>query len=282
MISKEVLLLRVATFLLVLVVLVGCGQTAQPETSTTIQPSSPTSDESQDVGSDAGELLTQIESYIAYQPPFSPVKLVVGSQGVSIEAAFGIVTPIGTFELGTQIPLDSRNEEAFILVLRDHSKGIDTAYEIRGNEQVTIVVDGLTEITLNLSGNTITVDIKEGDIIEISGLEISVPSCSSARPTQLRGGMDVLVIAEEVNVRSLPNVPESSGANVIGTVTGGTVLTIVDGVACSHDGYWWKVQRGGHRGMDSRGNLQRHINPTQARSFCLRSNCRRNFPHFQP
>jgi len=99
--------------------------------------------------------------YVAYKPPILPVKLVIDPSEVSIEGDASIVTPIGTFSVGANVPLVKSDE--IVVILRDRNRGTDQVYSVRSGRSVSVLTNGRTEITIGSDG-VVLVDITEGRV----------------------------------------------------------------------------------------------------------------------
>ncbi len=154
-------------------------------------------------------------------------------------AAF--VTPIGVFRIGASKPLISTGRDDLVLVLREMASGTESVYRIKGGQTARIVIEGRTH--MEITTKEVTINVTSGQIIQV--LPIDPPrsvGCPSIEISQLAVGMQVIVEEYWVNMRSSPEVPSDWGANVINKYAKGTLLIVVDGPACAHGGYWWKVQ----------------------------------------
>ena len=84
---------------------------------------------------------------VSYKPPLLPIRLVVNTDGnVYAEAEGSIVTPIGEFSIGAELPINEKNSR--IMIVRDTQKGTFTATRINlpdeqatGIENPAVVID---------------------------------------------------------------------------------------------------------------------------------------------
>jgi WD40 repeat protein len=99
---------------------------------------------------------------------------------ISVGGSVGFVTEIGVFKIGANIEANTepaQNETLLFIRHRVAGGVVDTAYRIGTDEDVTVVIDGLT--TINVSNHKVTIDASKGKIKEITIHNAVTPS-----PTQ--------------------------------------------------------------------------------------------------
>lgn len=73
------------------------------------------------------------QAKVSWKPPFLPVSLSINSEGaVSIEGETSLVTPIGTFSFGAEIPLSKAVDETQIIV-RDRVRKTQRVYALKSD-----------------------------------------------------------------------------------------------------------------------------------------------------
>lgn len=194
-----------------------------------------------DVPREVKEFVQDINPYVQYSPPLPvPVTFVVDAHGISVSSGTAFVTPIGVFQIGAAKGLVGFPEKDLVLVLRDRASGRESAYRITGGREADIVVEGKTHVAV--TSTKVTIDVVAGQIIQVLPPEPPLyAGCPPIETSTLSIGVQAVVVWDWVNMRSAPEVPEEWGANVIGKYARGTLLNVVDGPACAHGGYWWRV-----------------------------------------
>jgi hypothetical protein len=102
--------------------------------------------------------------------------LVITPSGISIEGDASFTTPLGTFSVGASVPVVKSDE--IVVILRDRKVGQDHLYRIRSGRDMTILVNGRSEITVGADG-VVLIDIT-GGAVQI--VEIKDPRAAEVRP----------------------------------------------------------------------------------------------------
>jgi hypothetical protein len=106
-------------------------------------------------------------AYVRYQPDFLPISFTLHSSGeVSVEAAQGIVTPIGYFSIGVEYPLRGSSEYIHV-VIRNRARGVERVYRIRSGHPFSARYNGRG--TLTASNHEIVIEATTGTVQVISG-----------------------------------------------------------------------------------------------------------------
>ncbi len=100
----------------------------------------------------------------------------VGREGISVEGDRSFTTPIGTFSIGAGVPVVKSDE--IVVILRDRKVGQDHLYRVRSGRDMTILVNGRSEITIGADG-VVLIDITGG---AVQTVEIKDQRAVEARP----------------------------------------------------------------------------------------------------
>lgn len=88
----------------------------------------------------------------------------------------------------------------------------------------------------------------------------SVGPCENAPAPALEVGERALIEADGLNLREEPFVPDGY-TNIVRELRQDETVTVIDGVACAHGGYWWLVEadNGGRGWMRERDRSGREL-----------------------
>ncbi|KXK15871.1 MAG: hypothetical protein UZ14_CFX002000222 [Chloroflexi bacterium OLB14] len=190
-----------------------------------------------------------------YQPPIIPVRISVNSQGeVSAEYVneYEIVTPIGTFDIGAEVSINTlrNNYTNNILIVRVND--IATVYELEEGKEFNITFDDSNTLYKKVAfhkeaGGDIILELESVSNNDDSQTqENSTTSsnywCDDLNGVKLSVGENAMVVYPKVNLRSYPQVPQNWDANIVAEVEEGVAVTIIGGPECAHEGTWWEVR----------------------------------------
>lgn len=99
---------------------------------------------------------------LSWQPPFLPISFSIDSNGdLSIEARGSIVTPIGTFSIGTALPLREIRGFTYVVV-GCRETGKDHVYRIKKyGDGVTVETEGRTKT--RITDRYVFIDVLQGN-----------------------------------------------------------------------------------------------------------------------
>jgi hypothetical protein len=198
--------------------------------------------------------LKEWSPYVEYTPPLLPMKFVITPAGIEVNVGPRIATLIGTFEVGAALPLTPGNDTDLILVLRHLDKGEDVVYEIKDGTAYVIIVDGKTQI--EVSGNTIVVDVTEANTVEARPRENPETAagpgsrarstegynCPGSFPSRLVLGDSAKIAIFQVQVYERPST--QSPLVRYKYLAKGREIMIIDGPICAERQRWWMVDSG--------------------------------------
>ncbi len=182
---------------------------------------------------------------VTYRPPYIPIAFSVDTEGnISISSGQEFVTPLGTFGISASKEFALRKKE-FILVLRNNKTGTDSVYKIEELQNAKIEIDG-GKTTVRTQKRMVIIDITYAKHVTILPLSNNVAetqvACQGATPSKLFVGTKARVNTSWLNVRSEPRVPSEWASNILTSLPKNTVVEIIGGPQCAHNGYWWQVK----------------------------------------
>jgi hypothetical protein len=110
---------------------------------------------------------TSTDVRLQYEPPFAPVKLSVGTDGISLSDSQSIVTPAGIFSIEEDVSHSlTPRANTIDLVIRHKRAGsiVDEAFTV-GDQEVEAVVDG--QNTFHVTNSRIFIDASQGTVRSI-------------------------------------------------------------------------------------------------------------------
>ena len=127
----------------------------------------------------------ELRPFIAYKPPFLPVKLVIDVAGVTMEGEASLVTPIGEFSIGAAVPAMRKSDDLRVIV-RDRSHAIDRVFDIRWCDTLAVSINGRSN--LQISRRVVFLDVSNGGRYELVVNAPNKPAATDARLFAVRGG----------------------------------------------------------------------------------------------
>lgn len=190
---------------------------------------------------------------VGYQPPVVPVRISVNSRGeVGISASYEIVTPIGTFDLGGSVSVETLRREyaSNVLIVRVDDEA--TVYELEEGNEFDIIFNDENTLYKKVAfhkeaGGDIILELESVNASNNSGSESFETNpgnytCDDISGVNLSVGENAEVVWPKVNLRAQPVVPEVWDANIVAQIEEGENVTIIGGPECAHEGTWWEVR----------------------------------------
>jgi hypothetical protein len=147
---------------------------------------------------------SSVSAVAAFQLPFLPVEVSIGSSGqLSLSAAQSVVTPFGTFSISANIAKTLQsNPNIYWLIIRHEDNGrlVDTVYEIYTDQNIEVDLDGRT--TLQFTNQSCFIDASHGSVnVEI--LSTSTSQNGTVAPESVAPTEPIYVVESQPNDNTL-------------------------------------------------------------------------------
>lgn len=188
-----------------------------------------------------------VDVIIGYRPPGVPVQFTIDTCGnITVQTTASITTFLGTFSLGAELPLNERDSDDLILIIRDRAEGVDQVFLIADGQKARVVADGRTEVEITEDGIVI-VDVTQARVVEMYAPEASgsaqkheAPAvCSVPYTTRLDVGQQARVALFQIKVHQQPSTTSPLAPHLY--LREGRIVTILDGPVCNESMYWWRA-----------------------------------------
>jgi hypothetical protein len=207
------------------------------------------------------------EVEIGYQPPIIPVRVSINSHGeLNVGLSGQVVTPIGVFDIGGGVSIDTvrENHPQNVLIVRVDGEAV--VYELEEGKAFNVTFDDndtlYQKVALNYETNgDIVLELESAPKTDTGGSDggdntttNNSVSCPGAKyPTRLQASRDAQICTQvdRLIIRKSANMNASEALSLYP----GTTIRILEGPVCANDFWWWKVEiyPGTTYGLQDRG-----------------------------
>ncbi|MEW5986700.1 MAG: hypothetical protein AB1791_08710 [Chloroflexota bacterium] len=191
---------------------------------------------------------SDVDVTVGYRPPGVPVQITIhGCGNVAVETTASITTFLGTFSIGAELPLNQKDSDDLMLIVRNRAEGVDQVFLISDGQRARVVADGRTEVDITEDGLVI-VDVTQAKVVELFAPEAARPfenqppppsTCSAPYATRLAVGTQARVALFQIKVHQQPSTTSPLAPHLY--LREGRIVTILDGPVCNENMYWWRA-----------------------------------------
>lgn len=187
---------------------------------------------------------------LSYSPPALPITITLNNKGeLSISPTASVVTFIGTFEVGVNIPLtQNAKESGILLIIRDYNaKPPDKVFRVKVGKNITVTTNGRTVVTIDSQGVAVvditnsrieSIEINDGDVVRIG--PDGRPLCGGI-PSRFTAGDTVVVDFNATGALRILKDFRGGANQTIVQAYDNHRLKLLSGPICYDNVWYWKV-----------------------------------------